>query len=237
MAAFNFFSTRFGAKTEIYSVQRDWTRWIGLNENINVLPVEINLHKEYPDRDWANEQTLPSGRYKDADWAYEPDWFRLDTWWRGWIPVAATDDFSPWYLDLDSLDAYVTVAGNCFAFPDDKRERMQNNIGRLQTAVDLLIEERILGVYLSGPPVYDHSILDGTFDTVHELRIESANAKRAALDRVGWIRWWVKACPDGYDSAPGFVKSLLHEGLNELYASRGHVVDLGKDWGALDFPF
>jgi hypothetical protein len=92
MADFN----NFGSLTNdsiitIYSVEHDWTTWVGLNNDVDLLPTEINLYKDHPERDWANEQTFESGKYKDLEWAQEPDWFRIETWWRGWIPIL----FSP----------------------------------------------------------------------------------------------------------------------------------------------
>jgi hypothetical protein len=236
MADFNFFHTRFDQPVQIYSIERDWTKWICLNGVADLLPIDINLHKDYPERDWTNEQTLASGRYKDVEWACEPDWFRLDTWWRGWIPVAITDDFEPWYLNLDAPAPFINTATNRFAFPNKEREEMKDGLRKLQAAVECLIDECMLGSYLSGPPAYDHSILDGTFATLHDLSIENANAKRAALDRAGWIRWWMATCEDGYFITPQPLETVLRKGLNSLYDSRGFVIDLCRDWRAIDLP-
>ncbi|KIM36524.1 hypothetical protein M413DRAFT_51410, partial [Hebeloma cylindrosporum] len=234
MAKFNVFATRGDQTVEIYSVERDWTRWICLNATAEVLPNEINLHKDFPDRDWENEQILPSGRYKDVDWACEPDWFRLEHWWRGWIPVDAPDTCSLWYLDLDAPSPSEDAPRNRFVFPDKLRKEMHTTLRDLQAAVDDLIMQRILGHFLPGPPAYDVSILDGTFITLQDLRREGANTKRAALDRAGWIRWWLAACEDGYFITPESLSRVLHSELGELHWNRGYVIDLCKDWKGIN---
>jgi hypothetical protein len=237
MADFNGFSSLSdGSPMTIYSVDRDWTTWIGLNNDVDLIPTEISLYKDHPDRDWANEQTFESGRYKDLEWAQEPDWFRIATWWRGWIPIGGGTDFAPWYLDLDALAPYVTISDR-FAFTDDVRKEMRKSIRDLQAGVDAILEEHVLHSVLFGPPSYDDSVLDGTFPTLRDLRIETANAKRAALDRAGWICWWTKATPDSFFASPDCVKDLLHFGLSDAYIYRGFVIDLCRDWQAIDLPF
>lgn len=237
MADFNSFGSNANdSLITIYSVKRDWTNWIGLNNDVTLIPTEINLYKNHPDRDWVNEQTFESGKYKDVEWAREPDWFRIDTWWRGWIPIGGGTDFSPWYLDLDALAPY-EINSSRFAFPSEVRQEMRKGLRELQEGVDAILEEHVLHCVLSGPPAYDDSVLDGTFPTLHDLRIETANAKRAALDRAGWICWWVKATPDGFFAAPQCVQDLLHFGLSDAYIHRGFVIDLCRDWEAIDLPF
>ena len=237
MADFNFFGSHAaGSLITIYSVECDWTTWIGLDNDINLIPTEINLYKDHPDSDWANEQTFESGKYKDLEWAQEPDWFHIDTWWRGWIPIGGGVDFSPWYLNLDGLTPYIMIS-NCFAFTDATREEMRKDIRELQAGIDAIIENRIPHTALSGPPSYNDLVLDGMFPTLRDLRVETANAKRAALDRAGWICWWVKATPDSYFEAPDRVKDLLHIGLSDAYIYQGFVIDLCRDWQAINLPF
>jgi hypothetical protein len=237
MADFNNFgSLANDSIITIYSVERDWTTWVGLNNDVDLLPTEINLYKDHPERDWANEQTFESGKYKDLEWAQEPDWFRIETWWRGWIPIGGGTDFSPWYLDLDALAPYI-VTSTRFAFLDELHKKMQDSIRELQAGVDAILEDHVLRSTLLSPPVYNDSILDGTFPTLHDLRVETANAKRAALDRAGWIIWWVKSTHDGFFAAPTCVQDLLHFGLSDAYIHRGYVIDLCRDWQAIDLPF
>jgi hypothetical protein len=219
--------------SQVYTIDRDWVKWVSLNHDVDALPAEISLYKDHPERDWSNEQTLESGRYKDLEWACEPDWFRIDTWWRGWIPTGGGSDFNPWYLDLDTLLPYVIIDDR-FAFNEEIKARMKLSIEELQTGVDALIVTRILDCDLPGPPRYDTSILDGTFPTLRDLRVESANAKRAALDRAGWIRWWANTVPDSYFAAPTCVQDLLHFGLSDAFIYRGFVIDLCRDWQAFD---
>ena len=84
MADFNNFrSLANDSLITIYSVEHDWMTWVSLNSNVDLIPTEINLYKDHPKRDWANEQTFESGRYKDLEWAREPDWFQIETWWKG----------------------------------------------------------------------------------------------------------------------------------------------------------
>jgi hypothetical protein len=220
----------------IYSVERDWTTWIGLSNDVDLIPTEIGLYKDHPDRNWANEQTFESGKYRDLEWAQEPDWFRAETWWRGWIPVGGGSDFAPWYLDLDALTPYITTSGR-FAFTDDVRDQMQKSIRELQAGIDAILQDHYMQTALAGPPSYDDSVLDGTFLTLRDLRIETASTKRAALDRAGWICWWVKATPDGSFHAPECMQDLLHFGLSDAYIYRGYVIDLCRDWQAINLPF
>jgi hypothetical protein len=234
MTAFNAFGKSLSdAVTLVCTADRDWTKWVCLNHDIDALPAEISLYKDHPERDWDNEQTLESGRYKDLEWACEPDWFRVDRWWQGWIPTGGGADFNPWYLDLDTLLPYVTIE-NRFALAEDTRKMMKSSIEELQMSVDALILVHYLNCDLPAPPRYDDSILDGTFQTLRDLRIKSTNAKRAALTRAGWILWWTKIIPDSYPVTPACIQDLLHFGLGDAYIYRGHIIDLCWDWQAFD---
>ncbi|KIM34966.1 hypothetical protein M413DRAFT_51976, partial [Hebeloma cylindrosporum] len=237
MADFNFFGCRVDeTPITIYSIDRDWATWVGLNFDVDRIPTEINLYKDHPDRDWDNEKTTASGRYEDVEWAREPDWFRIDTWWRGWILIGGGTDFAPWYLDLDALSPYIMVS-NRFALAEASRLEMRKDIRELQTGIDAILGLYSLPSNISGPPAYDDSVLDGTFPTLRDLRIETANAKHATLDRAGWICWWVQATPDGYFASPEIVQDLLHFGLSDAYIHRGYIIDLCQGWQAINLPF
>ena len=237
MADFNFLGSRVNdSLIVIYSIKHDWTTWVGLNANIDLIPMEINLYKDHLDRNWENEEMLKSGAYKDLEWACELDWFHTDTWWRGWIPIGRGTDFSPWYLNLDTLAPYITTTDH-FVFTDEIRDMMHTSIHELQEGVDALLNEHVLCSHLPAPPCYNASILDSTFPTLCDLHIEMANAKQAALDHAGWICWWMKATPDGFFAAPECIKDLLHFRLSDTYIHRGYVIDLCHDWQAIDLPF
>ncbi|KIM38290.1 hypothetical protein M413DRAFT_12781 [Hebeloma cylindrosporum] len=174
MTDFNALRCRFHESAiTIYSVEHDWTTWVGLNHDVDVIPTKINLYKDHPDRDFANEKTTESGKYIDLEWAREPDWFRIETWWRGWIPTGGGTDFSPWYLDLDALAPYAT-ASNCYAFTDTIREEMKKGLRDLQEGIDAILEEH------APPPMTNE------FSTGHSPRSVTSGSRRRTPNAPRW---------------------------------------------------
>ncbi|KIM42376.1 hypothetical protein M413DRAFT_10525 [Hebeloma cylindrosporum] len=231
-----FFGNVLGDPPRTYFARHDWATWISLGMSTSSLPAEIRLHKDYPQRDWANEATLPSGRFRDVDWACEPDWWRTETWWRGWIPTDSSAGDRPWYIDMDEKDAYVT-SGSRFMFPDLQRRARRADLQDLQAGIEAIVNLGTICADTPTPPLYDDSVLDGTFNTIKELRNEGARSKRAALDRVGWLIWWINAIPTGLADLPNDIRALVGRDLHSLYCLRGFVIDLAQDWGEINLSF
>jgi hypothetical protein len=65
--------------------------WIGINKPCSAIPAgALSLIDNHHYHDDSPKNDL--GHYCRLEWAYQADWFRPETHWRGWIPLAKEDD-------------------------------------------------------------------------------------------------------------------------------------------------
>jgi hypothetical protein len=79
--------------------------WVGINKSCsnipNGAPALIDDH-HYQDDDSPKDDF---GRFRRIEWAYQPDWFRPEFHWRGWIPLLKPNDSreGAWAMDTTLL--------------------------------------------------------------------------------------------------------------------------------------
>ncbi|KAF8066008.1 hypothetical protein FPV67DRAFT_1418211 [Lyophyllum atratum] len=210
--------------------------WIGLNGAVDTIPIEAASYRDRSNYHAANSIVNPNGSYLDMDWGAHPDWFDLKHHWRGYMPVSDGLDISaPWFARFQRpVPLHVSPDGEACIDLSVNME-MIRDLNGLQ---DLVEDRRISG----GAGVMEHFPEPFDTDRIHQI-VETerlamqlqAEAKRAALDAVGFLTWW-RSCFPGraghFDAeSPDYLGRFDLTGMRK----RGMLVDLERDWRALDF--
>ncbi|KDR65083.1 hypothetical protein GALMADRAFT_82296 [Galerina marginata CBS 339.88] len=226
-----------GKVPNIANLGHDWTDWIALNCDIDKVPTEARIFKNFEDRKWAIEPITATGRYLEQDWAVEPDWYRHNHHWRAFIPVNdGTLSDVPWYLIVDQAMPLHDVGSNppgpnqrFFANRDSAR-RYQNTYQSVRSLVEEVWTTILQSSPCGLPADVNPFILDGAFRSETLLQRASADVKRSILDHVGWLRWLRAVLPEVSGKMPSRMASRFETTCDMRLPSRGIILDLTRDW-------
>ncbi|KDR70593.1 hypothetical protein GALMADRAFT_75946 [Galerina marginata CBS 339.88] len=233
-----------GSLPNITLARHDWTDWVAWNADASTIPNEARFFRDYPEsnRDWYEEPISDSGSVKEMDWGNSPDWYWWFRHWRGFIPCRHPVDPSPadpWWIRLEEPIPYHASSDNQrFTIPRNAARTMQNDFGRADNLVFQISKVHPFQDFQDGkPPSFSiFQITDSPYDSLPALQRAGASAKRAVLDRVGWLRWW-RAISDLSDLSDKLSQPLFEHFLrltDPMYKSRGYIFNLTRDWSEIN---
>lgn len=220
-----------GRVPDVSSEQPDLKGWIGLGGDASKVQSSCIFYKDKSDRNALNPSVSEyNGRLKEIDWACDIDWFDEDFPWRGWIPRPTEDSTTvPWYFNMDKpvsiveRDGALLVDSSCAV--NYKRDFF--TIDELVTSVSGTFPLDISG---SLPPPFEISPIDDVYENSGPLQSFAASVKRAILDRLGWLCWWISSIPDLEATVSGTLLRQARKIIENKYESRGYIIEIHRMW-------
>lgn len=212
-------------------------RWVGLNRYTNAIPREAYKFVDKMDYHSPEAAKDELGRYKEMEWANQPDWHSLEYHWRPYIPIRAPESLSPpWYLQIDRPAVINTFGGpDRFIVERKTAEDFTRDLWKIRDWVTEIANSEDFG---SGPipSRFDTNLLVEVHDSIDSATSAVAGAKRAMVDGLGFLNWW-RAC------LPHRAHWLSNESTEEFdklnirkYEKRGILVNLSRDWMQINLP-
>ncbi|KAF8146728.1 hypothetical protein K438DRAFT_1627228 [Mycena galopus ATCC 62051] len=227
--------------------------WTGINKHCDAIPANALDYVDHTNTAYHHDgaECDEFGRYVAQEWSDQPDWYRGEFHYRGWIPLLETGDQeeqpSRWAREtrvlLDvverSSEEFPEVEGNVrpvYQLEEGARVMVTKELSKYRRMQDEIVVSPEFDLYTYVPPLFDIERVDLTYDTelmVHRL---VADAKRSILEIAGFLNWWTS-------SVPGWSVHLDHEILMQIYElnlgqldKTGYLISLKRDWTQLNFP-
>lgn len=174
----------------------------------------------------------PIGLHSEFDWAFSATWYKRDEHWRAFNPRPTNKEAQEWFGQTEELLDLTAVGdnGDAFMISDDWIRRCKEN---LTIALDCCRQLRESRKELHNSPIPIHFSFDrllSTFPSTDDAVNEAEDAKRAMIDAMGYIAWWISVyLKDGEDLvipyfSEGWVRDLVSK------EKRGVLIDLNRDW-------
>ncbi|KAF8062529.1 hypothetical protein FPV67DRAFT_1421965 [Lyophyllum atratum] len=210
--------------------------WIGLNGAVDTIPSEARAYKDRPLYSNTDAIIKPDGSYLDMEWGAQPDWFDLKHHWRGYIPVSDGRDISaPWFVRFQRpVKLHVSPDGQACIDLSVNME-MIHDLDAIQEMVEDIRIFGKTGVMDSFPDPFNTERLHDIVDSERLAAKLQAEAKRAALEGIAFVHWWRACVPSHANDFTDTERGRIGELHLETYRKRGILVDLERDWRALDF--
>ncbi|KAF8074477.1 hypothetical protein FPV67DRAFT_1665239 [Lyophyllum atratum] len=211
--------------------------WVGLNSVTERIPKEAAAyHDRAQSPHGPDALTMPDGAYFDMEWAVNPSWFHLSKHHHAWIPVADQKKLStPWYYRFDRPGEIRELHDGTATFEVSYQNTMLRDLVRIKDYVRGASDQAQQSGAIYLPTPFDPYRVHEVFESKAEIIRVSAEAKRSALECLGFVNWRRSLFPDTY-------KYWLDEEIKEIDAlelgkmpKRGILVDLERDWKQLDF--
>lgn len=222
----------------------DWTGWFGLNADVTLIPVDTEFFAGYDmlNRDKTQEEITTSGQFVDINWAANPDWYRHNNQWRGWIPVKDINNNLPCpnYLDFNKSFPYTKIHDTyCPAWPLAwwivERYSHLNNLVVDCPLIDLHDKDYIVAT----PERINAFDFDtGYYMLVPELQQQATRVKRGIVDCLGWLYWLVGFVPSNILESHLLLNLLeqVHKETEITYQFWGYILRLANCWTRLNIP-
>ncbi|KAK7030581.1 hypothetical protein R3P38DRAFT_3188280 [Favolaschia claudopus] len=214
--------------------------WVGLNGLCSDIPLNALDYRErlhYQDQYSSMDEF---GRYLTIEWADQPDWYNLRTHARGWIPLAKENDRNrgSWARNTKS---HLTIEGpdgdGQWGLAEADRREVEADLRFFRSLLEHLGENPImdLDTHLMIPPLFDYdrlSLLCNVESEVHEIVME---ARRSALEHMGWISWWTASIPRWREGLSLEATRSIQDLELSTYRKTGYLFKLGQVYMSVNF--
>ncbi|KAJ7822558.1 hypothetical protein B0H14DRAFT_3470690 [Mycena olivaceomarginata] len=148
------------------------------------------------------------GRFRVIEWADQPDWYHSETHFRGWIPLEKQGDQrrGAWARRTKELALLENAGEGLWRIGGELRETMKEDVAHFRALVEGVGES------------------DRMDSETPEAFCVVMEARRAALEHLGFLNWWTQAMADWFLG----VHADVCRGINSLdlrgYEKRGFLV-------------
>ncbi|KAK7007321.1 hypothetical protein R3P38DRAFT_3212303 [Favolaschia claudopus] len=214
--------------------------WVAINGRCSDIPANAMDYSErthYQDQYSAMDQF---GRYLTIEWADQPDWYDLRVHSRGWIPLAKENDRNrgSWarstktHLNVEGPD----IDGRWTLAEADRRE-VEADLRFFRMLMEKVGESPLMDLetHIEVPPLFDYdklSSLQNSQSEVHEIVME---ARRSALEHMGWLAWWTASVPRWNEGLTIEVTRSVMELELSTYKKTGYLFKLGRVYESVNF--
>ncbi|KII83583.1 hypothetical protein PLICRDRAFT_180200 [Plicaturopsis crispa FD-325 SS-3] len=218
----------------------DGVRWISLNAgNIAIPEGTYARHKDDTKRLTMSIDSR-TGALGEREWAAHMDWWDPVHPWRGFIPVTSSRPNS-WFLEFDATAPVerVLAAGNQqtgFRVHHLLAPQIQADV----SAITASVREIAAAIhYPPGAHVPDEWRVDSVTDhhrTRWQAALAIAQARRAAVDGIGWLRWIASIYDMNTIALTDAAKMVFPLFDIPNMGLRGVYIDNCRDWRHVNIP-
>ncbi|KAJ6493948.1 hypothetical protein C8R47DRAFT_1069902 [Mycena vitilis] len=214
--------------------------WVALNADLNLLPTRAYDFVDRTDYQNVRTKTTSHGFYSTIEWSHEPDWFRVESWWRAWIPVMDNDTRSSaaWYLRKDAeMHLHFRSEFQNYVIPGDRRDLFYQTMNEVFDCVAAITNSPKFPQGTAFPSTCDMDLLNRAYPTLIEGTCAIAQIKRAIRDGLGFINWWSEAVVNADLYFFADVKEKIASFALHSYKKRGVIISVARDFNAANCGF
>ncbi|KAF8174357.1 hypothetical protein K438DRAFT_1682860, partial [Mycena galopus ATCC 62051] len=211
--------------------------WIGIHKHCAAVPKDALDKDDHPQQE-DDSPVDEFGRYRSIEWTDEPDWYRPDSHTRGWIPLAKEGDLrrGAWARATRSRFHLLGPSDSGkWMLADQERLMVRNDLSHLRHLVEEVGESELLDSETAIPPLFEIDRVDLEFDRQDDVQHLGMDARRAALDMMGFLNWWTTAIPRWMAGLPVEVVNSVEALELSRYEKRGYLISVNRDWKTCNF--
>ncbi|KAJ7585547.1 hypothetical protein C8J56DRAFT_1052854 [Mycena floridula] len=183
----------------------------------------------------ADRTTLLSG--------LDPYWIQWNTPWRCFIPVSLVGEAdSQWFLqtNYNDVDFILDEHTGKYRLADNFKEEARETFKTIRDVAYSFLNHSIFREPLMRTPEpLNEGMLHETKDSLDSFKELIAIIKIAALDWLGFIRWFTKAFPRWKDNRNGLSEITFRQVDSlklDAFGMRGIITEISRDYQLLNIP-
>ncbi|KAJ7738531.1 hypothetical protein DFH07DRAFT_779034 [Mycena maculata] len=224
-----------GSVAQIFTVNvvhegEERLQWVGINKSCEAIPLYTLELVDEMSNPKENAPVDEFGHFLRGEYGDTPGWFRVETHYRGWIPLYMEDasDTRPAKSHRDG-SREVSAGG---ISPHSSQIRS----GEIPSTVGRSCEKPHFDWGIPCPETFNLECLERSFNSEEGVQRMAAQAKRAVLEIWGLLSWWIVAIPGWVNGMPREVIQLLFEMQLSCSGKVGYLIVINRDWRGNNFP-
>lgn len=227
-----------GGYARFHQKDFEFHSWYSPNHPINIISDDAHKLSNATSFSEYNDATGDDGELLTIEWAEQPDWYDHGKPWRAYIPVQRTvipieGLQRDWYQNLRRPAPYIPY-GDKYKLDPEWTTHACKDLETWYGYVESITFTYQFDGLSPMPPEFDRFRLQDAFFSVLESRVVAGQAKRAALDYLGFISEWILTVvnwEDGMDSPD--VEAIRNLEL-EKTEKRGVLFSPTRDFHEVD---